>query len=428
MKIALVAQHATPLRPRTGPEPDGDDLRLRQLTHTLAGKDHQVTIYTQKRPLDTPDRAELCDGVRVEHIGAGPVACTLASGEQDDAGLLDRVPAFSRPLRSRCERECPDVVHALRWTSGLAALFATRDQCIPVVQEFSSLGVTEWHGRVPANGAAAARIRLEPAIARSAAAVVATHSGEASDLASLGVHWSAIKVVPWGVDTRMFTPEGPAAKRNGRPRLLTAADLSERAGLETLLLALTRVPEAELVVVGGPARAELRTDAEYVNLASFANALRIADRVIFTGKIAYGAMPALLRSADLVVSVCQCEPSGMTSLQAMACGTPVVAPPVGGHADAVIDGMTGILVPPDRPALLAQRIRELLTRPVLLEAYGLAAVDRARSRYSWDHIATEMLAVYDKAASASRLKFPLRLKRPGADPSRSPRGCGPWSR
>ena len=121
--------------------------------------------------------------------------------------------------------------------------------------------------------------------------------------------------------------------------------------------------------------------------------------MIFTGKVEHHAMPALLRSADLVLSTCQYEPSGTTSLQAMACGTPVIAPPVGGHADAVVDGTTGILIPPGRPALLAQRIRQLLAHPMLLEAYGVAAADRVRSRYSWDRIAGETLAVYDKAAA-----------------------------
>jgi glycosyltransferase involved in cell wall biosynthesis len=199
----------------------------------------------------------------------------------------------------------------------------------------------------------------------------------------------------------MFTPEGPIAKRNGRPRLLTAADLTQRTALETLLRALTRVPGAELMIVGGPPRAELRADAAYVSLAGFADALGISDRVVFTGQVGRDAMPALLRSADLVISTCQYEPSGMTSLQAMACGTPVIAHPVAGHADAVVDGTTGILIPAGRAALLAQRIRQLLAHPMLLEAYGVAAVDRARSRYSWDRIAAETLAVYDTAAAAA---------------------------
>ena len=394
MKIALVAQHATPLRPRNGAGPDSDDVGLSELSRKLATHGHQVTVFAQKNQPDLPDQAELHDGVRITHINAGPAA---ADDDRGDASLLERVPAFSGPLRSSWERERPDVVHALRWTSGLAALAAARDLDIPVVQEFSSLGVTERRDRVRADGAAAARIRLEPAIGRSAAAVVATHSAEASDLASLGVHRSSIRVVPWGVDTDTFTPEGPVARRNGRPRLLTAADLNERAPLETLLRALTRVPDAELLVVGGPDRADLPNDRAYVNLAKFAGTLDIADRVIFTGRVEYAEMPALLRSADLVVSTCQYEPSGTTSLQAMACGTPVIAPPVGGHVDAVVDGTTGILIPPGRPALLAQRIRQLLAHPMMIEAYGVAAADRARSRYSWDRIAGETLSVYDKA-------------------------------
>jgi D-inositol-3-phosphate glycosyltransferase len=402
MKIALVAQHATPLRPRAGSGPDSDDIGLSEFTRMLANRGHRVTVYTQKHQPNLPDQAELHQGVRVEHIDTGRVP---APDDQGDAGLLERVPAFSGPLRSRFQREHPDIVHAMHWTSGLAALAATRDLGIPVVQEFSSLGVTERRDRtgrqdpVRADGAAAARLRLEPAIGRGATAVVAIHSAEVSALTGLGVHRSSIRVIPWGVDTGTFTPVGPAAKRNGRPRLLTVADLRERAALETVLRALTRVPGAELMVVGGPARAKLPHDNAYVGLAAFAGTLGISDRVIFTGQVEHNAMPALLRSADLVISTCRYEPSGTTSLQAMACGTPVIAPAVDGHMDAVVDGTTGILIPPGRPALLAQRIRQLLAHPMLIEAYGVAAADRATSRYSWDRIAGETLAVYDKATA-----------------------------
>ena len=405
MKIALVAQNATPLHPRAGSGPDHDDIGLSELTRKLAGRGHQVTVYTQKNAADLPDQAELHAGVRVEHIDSGPVAET--GTEPGDADLLEQVPAFSGPLRSLWQSDRPDVVHALAWTSGLAALAAARDLGIPVVQEFSSLSVAERRaaadqpGAVKADGASAARIRLEPAIGRSATAVVATNSAEVSDLASLGVHRSSIRVVPWGVDTDLFTPEGPVAKRNGRPRLLTVADLTQRKPLETLFRALTKVPGAELLVVGGPAEAKLAEDDNYVKLAKFAATLGITDRVIFTGEVEYAAMPPLLRSADLVISTCQYAPSGTTSLQAMACGTPVIAPPVGGHMDAVVDGTTGIMIPPDRPALLAQRIRQLLAHPMLIEAYGVAAVDRVRSRYSWDRIAGETIAVYDRVTQAA---------------------------
>ena len=397
MKIALVAQNATPLQPRAGSGPDRDDIGLGELSRQLAGHGHQVTVYAQKNLPGLPDQARLDDGVRVEHIGTAPAPA--APARLDDASLLEQVPAFSGPLRSHWESDRPDVVHALHWTSGLAALAAARDLRIPLVQEFSSLGVTDRRDGVQADGASAARIRLEPAIGRSATAVVATHSAEVAQLTSLGVQRSSIRVVPWGVDTKMFTPEGPRARRGGRPRLLTAADLTQRKPLETLLRALTRVPGAELLVVGGPDETELSADDGYVRLAKLAATLGVADRVIFTGKVAHAAMPGLLRSADLVLSTCQYEPAGTASLQAMACGTPVIAPPVGGHMDAVVDGTTGIIIPPDQPALLAQRIRQLLAHPVLIEAYSVAAVDRIRSRYSWERIAGETIAVYDRVTA-----------------------------
>jgi glycosyltransferase involved in cell wall biosynthesis len=84
----------------------------------------------------------------------------------------------------------------------------------------------------------------------------------------------------------------------------------------------------------------------------------------------------------------------------MGCGRPVLAPPTGGHVDAVVDGTTGLIIPPGKPAVLAQRIRQLLSHPILIEAFGLAAADRVRSRYSWDRIAAETLAVYDRTLEA----------------------------
>src|SRR6266581_1885647 len=95
MKIALVAQNATPLHPRTGSGPDHDDVGLNELTRKLAGQGHQVTVYTEKNLPGLPDQAELHQGVRVEHINAGPVPET--AGEPGDADLLERVPAFSGP-------------------------------------------------------------------------------------------------------------------------------------------------------------------------------------------------------------------------------------------------------------------------------------------------------------------------------------------
>jgi len=392
MKIALVAQHATPAADQA------DDNRVLELGRSLAGNGHQVTVYAGRHNAALPERAELEPGVTV--VSIGPMD---SAGSRDDAELLAQVPAFSRPLHDHWSQNRPDVVHALRWTSGLASLAAARDLRVPMVQSFDSLGVAEHrHHRSCAQDAAAERMRLEPSIGRSAHAVVAGSADEETDLTRLGVPRRSIKIIPCGVDTDEFTPEGPASKGSDRFRLVTVAGgLDETDALSTLLRAMTKVPNAELVIAGGPKHEALRDDLAYRRLAKLAHSLDLGGRVFFAGEVGRSDLPPLLRSARLCVNVGEYEPSAMASIQSMACGTPVIASAVGGHIDAVVDGTTGILVPPGHPALLATRIRQLLSHPMLLEAFSVAAVDRARSRYSLDRIAHETLAVYGKAVDSA---------------------------
>ncbi len=394
MKIALVAQHSTPVPGPADTTTAGDDARLVEMSKHLAGQGHQVTVYARRNGKRCRSGPSLAPGVCVEYVGP-------AGSSADDSRLVRQIGAFSEPLREQWGKDRPDVVHALRWTSGLAALSAARDLQVPVVQSFDQLGVTERrHGLIPA-GAGTERIRLEPAIGRTVSAVVAGSSDEESDLTRLGIPRRSIRVVPWGIDTGEFTPDGPSHERNGRHRLVTVADLAtEQDALNTLLRALAKIPGAELIVAGGPPRDGLKSDLSYRRLAKLSDTLDLVGRVFFAGQVGRAALPPLLRSADLLVNINEHEPSAITSIQAMACGTPVVASATGAHVDAVVDGTTGILVEPGRPALLAQKIRALLAHPMQLEAFSVAATDRARSRYSWDRIANETLAVYDTALAA----------------------------
>jgi D-inositol-3-phosphate glycosyltransferase len=389
MKIALVTDQATPLRPRHATGLRGDEIRTRELARKLAATGHQVTIYTARHCPDLPDSTQH-NGVRVEQIGP-PVTSVKE--------LLVGMSAFSGRLREHWLKDAPDVVHAVRWTGGLAALTAAKGLGLPVIQTFPSLGVAERRHRIDPGTTSTERIRLEPAIGRTANAVVAGNSGDASDLAKLGVPRRSIKVIPCGVDTDRYAPVGPTAKRNGRPRLVTVTELTQARALDTLLRALSRVPDAELIVAGGPERAKLRKDSAYRDLSALAASLGVKDRVTFTGRVDEDELPPLLRSAELFVNTSEYEPAGMVALDAMACGTPVITSAAGAPADAIEDGTTGVMVPPGRPALLAYHIRQLLARPMMLEALGVAAADRARSRYSWDRIARETVAVYELTAA-----------------------------
>jgi D-inositol-3-phosphate glycosyltransferase len=387
MRIALVAQDGSPLSPVKNPDGAARSAAVTSLAHALARLGHRVTVYARTDSRDLPGSVILARGVTVEHLAAGP-ACSLSADE-----LTGHVKDFGEKLAKRWIRNRPDIAHACSWTSGLAALAAARDLDVPVVQSFRSLGLSERRHGLPDTGPAA-RIRLETCVARHAAAVLAATSADAAELAKMGVPRASLKTVPGGVDTGQFVPEGPAAERTQRPRLLAVAPLAAGQHLDVLVRMLPAIPEAELVIAGGPPHSQLRKNQVYRDLMALARKLHVQRRLVFTGLVGLAELPALMRSADLLVSAAPYDPDGLITIAAMACGTPVAVPAVGANRDAVVDETTGLLVTPGRPDLFARRVRQLLANPMRLEALGIAAADRASARYSWDRIAQEIMAVY----------------------------------
>ncbi len=405
MKIALVTLQGNPFGQTPEAGPDRQDRRLASLVSALAEQDHDVTVYARRDSETQPQKSEPAPGVTVEHVPAGPAK------ELPADSLAPHAAEFGQYLARHWQDGAPDVAHAYFWTSGLAALAGARDHDVPVVQTFLcrcgqairlASSPAAPAGPVPLGRGAdrgAARLRLEPVIARSVRAVLASSSSEMSTLARLGVRRDSVRLIPRGVDTGTFNPEGPVAERGSRPRLLCVAPLAPNQGVDVAVRALADIPEAELVIAGGPEHSKLRGDKAYRALLRLASELNVRDRVIFHGGVSEGDLPALLRSADLLVDAPTGEPFATVALEAMACGTPVVASAIGSHLDTIIDGTTGLLVPPGRPGLIAQRIRTLLASPMLLEGFGIAAVDRARARYSWDRIGQETLAMYERSAA-----------------------------
>ncbi|HST67687.1 MAG TPA: glycosyltransferase [Mycobacteriales bacterium] len=394
MKIAMVSEHASPLAEVGGVDAGGQNVHVESLARALARAGHDVTVYTRRDGPELPDRIRTADGTVVEHLSAGPAAPL----PKDD--LLPLLGEISSALAARLAADRPDVVHAHFWMSGLAALAATRELDIPVVQTFHALGVTKRRFQGRQDTSPPARIRMERALARDVDRVVATSTDEVGELLRIGAVRDRITVVPCGVDVDQFRPDGPAAEKGDRPRLLCIGRLVPRKGFDTVIRALAAVPEAELVIAGGPVAEKLDDDPEAARLRRLAERFGVADRVRLVGAIPRPDMPALLRSADVVVCTPWYEPFGIVPLEAMACGVPVVASAVGGFLDTVVDGATGTLVPPRRPDKLAAAIRKLLAEPFWREAYGTAGVDRARSRYSWDRIAAGTLAVYEDLLGA----------------------------
>jgi glycosyltransferase involved in cell wall biosynthesis len=405
MKIAMVSEHASPLAAVGGVDAGGQNVHVEALSRALARAGHEVTVHTRRDSADLPARIRTEDGVLVEHLDAGPPE-PLPKDE-----LLPYVRDLGSALAARFAADPPDVVHAHFWMSGLAALAATRDTGVPVVQTFHALGVTKRRFQGRHDTSPAVRIRMEGALARGVDRIVATSTEETAELVRLGAARHKIAVIPCGVDVEQFTPHGPAAERDSRLRVVSIGRLVPRKGFDAVIRAVAAVPDAELVIAGGPAAEELAADPEASRLRQLADRLGIGDRVRLTGAVPRPDVPALLRSADLVVCAPWYEPFGIVPLEAMACGVPVVATAVGGFVDTVVDGSTGKLVPPRRPDALAAAMRKLLAEPFWREAYGTAGVDRARSRYSWERIAADTAVVYEQllgapAATAAEVEDP----------------------
>ncbi len=380
MRIALITAQS--------PVQAGQFAQPALLAGALAALGHRVTVYARQQDVRSAGSTIVGRGVSVQHVTAGPVRPLVA----DQAAR--HMPAMAAYLADHWRARPPDVVHAFSWLGGLSARGAVRETGIPVLLTLQSLAAAERRA-ASASDPSAARLRLEECLARAADAVLASSAAEAAELARRGVPKSVIRVVPGGVDTDMFSPVGATEARGSRFRLIAFATAGQPCGLPAVIRALTQLPDTELVIVGGPAGRQLPRMGAWRELARLASVARVRNRITFAGELPEPALPALLRSADLMVGASRYEPSGIAALKAMACGVPVVVPAVGALRDAVVDGVTGLLVDPDNAAMLVHRIRALRARPVQREALGLAAADRARSRYDLSRIARETAAAYE---------------------------------
>ncbi|MGW2159111.1 glycosyltransferase [Nonomuraea sp. NPDC001699] len=380
MKVDLISEHADPLAAIGGVDAGGQNVYVAHLAIALAERGHTVVVHTRRSSRSQPGAVAMAPGVTVEYVTAGPAAVV----PKDE--LPPYMPEFTERLAERWAANPPDVAHAHFWMSGQAALRAAHG--VPVVQTFHALGTVKRRWQGEADTSPAHRIDAEREIGKRADAVLATCSDEVSELCAMGVPERRVTVVPCGVDLTAFRPDGPVAPRAGAKVVLSIGRMVPRKGVDTMIAALRQIPDADLVIAGGGPD----DDGETERLRDLAAAYGLRERVHLIGSVPRTHVPALMRSADVVVTVPWYEPFGMVPIEAMACGVPVVASAVGGHLDTVAG--CGVLVPPRRPRALARALRDVLADGRRREALGAAGARRARERYGWSRIAEQTEAVY----------------------------------
>jgi glycosyltransferase involved in cell wall biosynthesis len=391
----MVSEHASPLAVLGGADAGGQNVHVAALAAELARRGHTVEVYTRRDDPSLPARVRLGE-FDVVHVPAGP-ARTVPKDE-----LLPFMPEFGDWLGAQWRAGPPDVVHAHFWMSGVACLLARRMVRFPLALTFHALGVVKRRHQGAADPSPPERLGLERRLAESADAVIATATEEVRELLALGAPAQNLHVVPCGVDAELFSSPGDPGRHEwwrttAGSRILSLGRLVERKGVATLIEALAAVPGAELVVAGGDGR----DDPEVHRLRAVAELFGVADRVLLVGPVRREDVPDLIRSADVVACVPWYEPFGIVPLEAMACGRPVVTSAVGGMLDTVVDGVTGVHVPPRDPGRLAAALRSLLDDRRHRFALGRAGARRVADRYTWPSVAADTEHVYNLLSQRS---------------------------
>jgi D-inositol-3-phosphate glycosyltransferase len=409
-RVAMLSMHTSPVARLGGKETGGMNVYVRELTRALAARGIGVDIFTRA----ADERAPLIDttsinlqNARVINIPAGP------RGPLSKHQLIHYVGEFAQGIYDFAARETLryDVWHAHYWLSGVTA------QCLqakglraPIVQMFHTLGAMKNRvARAATEAETDARIAAERELMRSVARVVASTPRDVEQMMELyAAPRNKILIIPPGVDTNLFRPIPSQHARDllGRydeKTVLFVGRIDPVKGLDTWFRAMKLVVEQDpslrqrmcVCLIGGDLDDDLDPDSELARLVELKEELGIGDIVTFLGSRAQAALPFYYSSAAAVVMPSRYESFGLAALEAMACGTPVVASDVGGLSFLVRDGETGFLVPEGNAALFAEKISLLLHNPKLRNEMGKRGVTEAQ-QYAWTNIAARIAKLYQE--------------------------------
>jgi glycosyltransferase involved in cell wall biosynthesis len=406
MKIALVSEHASPLAVAGGVDSGGQNIYVAKVARELVAMGHEVDVFTRRDRALLPLVSEM-DGVRVIHVPAGP---PKQLPKEQLLPFMDEFAAFLIEFFRR-ERHPYQVIHANFFMSGLAALKVKAVLGVPIVTTFHALGRVRRIHQGADDGFPDERFAIEDDLVARSDIVVAECPQDEADLIE---HYHAgparIQVVPCGFDADEFRPLDRAAARDALGwhkdefTVLQLGRLVQRKGIDNVVRGIGILKQvfrasARLYVVGGNSDApnELATP-EIARLGGIARECGVAEQTTFVGRRGRAQLRYFYNAADVFVTTPWYEPFGITPVEAMACGTPVIGADVGGIRYSVVHGVTGLLVPPRDPAALAARLDQLRRDPGLARRMGEAGLKRARAEFTWKGVGDSLARIYARAA------------------------------
>ncbi len=417
MRIAMLSYHTCPLATLGGKDTGGMNVYVREITRQLGALGVHVDVFTRSQDEHVPHVLhELGYGNRVVHIPAGPET------PLPKRVLATHLPEFeARVQEFAASKEVHyDLIHSHYWMSGVAALDLKAAWKVPVVHMFHTLGLMKNRvAQTPEEMEGEYRINGERQVLQGVDCIVAPTQAEVAQLQWLyQADTRKVVVIPPGVDLCRFYPI-PADEAKevigvtcGDHMLLFVGRIEPLKGLDVLLdaLAILRgqgIFERQsvcLAVIGGDPEADVDTmTTEMARVQALCREHGLQDLVTFLGKRSQDTLPYYYSSAEAVVVPSHYESFGMVALEAMACGTPVVASQVGGLAFLVQDGVNGYTVPSGDPGALAERLALLINDVDLRRQIGAQAAAMAKD-YGWDLIAARLLSVYQDVLSLEGMR------------------------
>jgi glycosyltransferase involved in cell wall biosynthesis len=328
------------------------------------------------------------------------------------------MPAFRDAFLRFADREAGrdggryDLIHGNFWMSGWVAVELGERLGLPVVQIFHALGKTKRREQGADDTSPSERIAVEKEIVRRADRILAQCPAEVEELTrDYAADPAKIAVTPAGMDPRRFQPVAREEARRyagveaHRPVVVYVGRMLPRKDVRNVVRGFARLLERWqdgrsgrtplLLLVGGETvEPDPAATPEIGVLQALAADLGVADHVRFVGKRQPDELRYYYAAGDVAVTTPWYEPFGLTPLEAMGCGRPVIGADVGGISYTVQHGTTGYLVPPRDPEALAARLFDLLARPELCAARGRAARARVEREFTWERVAQRVAAVY----------------------------------
>lgn len=398
-RVVMVSLHTSPLAQAGNRDAGGLNVYVNALSAALAQAGLTVDIVTSD--VDAEHAAD-SDGVTV--LEDGRRVHTLAVGEPtrtQKALLYEQVDALAtRAVRSLQSVDGSQVttIHSHYWISGLAGIQLAQALSAPLVHTMHTIAAVKQE-LDPAAQESPRRRHAEAEIARAADLVTANTEREAADLQRIfGLEADSIALVRPGVDLEVFRPPAGIDRRSGplreRPlRLAFAGRLQPHKGPQVAVEALGELrrmmPEVpvQLIVAGS------QSGEDVLDLAALAAQAGVADAVQAMAPLPHQELAELFRSSDAVLVPSFSESFGLVALEAMACGTPVLAHDVGGLSALITHRRSGRLIPSLDPKLWAEQMRWLVLHRRAWSRYSTTAATLAGA-YSWQATAAASLQAY----------------------------------